>query len=103
MNQRVKSLIVKSTYLIAWIAGAFTVYDPALIETAVQSGDGSLAPVFEYIRYTYPALLIIIYCFAGKTTKAEFENTLDQYGRVLAAISFAILAPASFIGILGFL
>ena len=53
MNQRVKSLIVKATYLIAWIAGAFTVYDPTLIDTAVQSGEVGFVPVFEYIRYTY--------------------------------------------------
>ena len=103
MNQRVKSLIVKATYLIAWIAGAFTVYDPTLIDTAVQSGEVGFVPVFEYIRYTYPVLLILIFCFPVCTTKAEFEKTLDQYGRVLAVISFAFLAPASFVGIFGFI
>ena len=103
MNQRVKSLIVKATYLIVWIAGAFTVYDPTLIDTAVQSGEVGFVPVFEYIRYTYPVLLILIFCFPVCTAKAEFEKTLDQYGRVLAVLSFAFLAPASFIGILGFI
>lgn len=103
MNQRVKSLIVKATYLIAWIAGAFTVYDPTLIDTAVQSGEVGFVPVFEYIRYTYPVLLILIFLFPVYATKAEFANALDQYGRILAALSFVFLAPASFIGILSFI
>lgn len=103
MNQQVKSLIVKATYLIAWIAGAFTVYDPTLIDTAVQSGSVGFVPAFQYIRYTYPALLILICLFPISATKAEFENSLDQYGRVLAALSFAFLAPASILGILGFI
>jgi len=103
MNQQFKSLLVKATYLIAWIAGAFTVYDPTLIETAVQSGGVGFVPAFQYIRYTYPVLLILIYFFPISATKAEFENSLDQYGRVLAALSFAFLVPASFLGILGFI
>ena len=103
MKQKVKSLIVKATYLIAWIAGAFRVYDPTLIETAVQSGNAGFVPVFQYIRYTYPALLILICLFPISATKAEFENSLDQYGRVLAALSFAFLAPAFFVGIFGFI
>lgn len=103
MNQQVKSLIVKATYLIAWIAGAFTVYDPTLIDTAVQSGSVGFVPAFQYIRCTYPVLLILIYLFPISATKAEFENSLDQYGRVLAALSFAFLAPAFFAGIFGFI